>query len=133
MDEILKYIIQYCSFLYKDKEFNFIDSAVSSSFGGDAYLILSDKMLNLRFLSDRGQLFLEFQSHSDDCWYSIDLIRHLLRPEEKKYYSLLNEENAVFLKQYFFEIKDCFSDKEYNITKSKLKVIMSKRAKYLFG
>ncbi len=60
MDEILNFLLKYCSDLYKKYGFKFSDSEVTTQFGGNACLILENDNLKLSFIIDRGQLSLDF-------------------------------------------------------------------------
>ncbi len=133
MDEILEYLISYCSFLYDRNRFRFVDSMVSDAFGGDSLLVLASEKLQLRFVRDRGQLFLDFrpaQQKSDKGWYSIDLVRQLITGESD-YHSLMDEENAGFLKENLETIEQLFSERNVEDTLSRLKELRRKRSKRL--
>jgi hypothetical protein len=74
MLQILEFIVRACGFLFVDNRYKFVDSAASSSFGGNACVVLQSTALKVRFVRDRGQLFLDFQAPSDrsaSSWYSI--------------------------------------------------------------
>ncbi len=133
MDEILEYLISYCSFLYERNRFRFVDSMVSDAFGGDSLLVLASEELQLRFVRDRGQLFLDFRTarqKGDKGWYSIDLVRQLITGE-REYHSLMNEENARFLKENLDTIEQLFSERNIKDTLSSLKELRRKRSKRL--
>ena len=135
MDEILEFLIKYCSEAYKKYVFKFTDSEVSSSFGGNAYIMLENDDLKLRFINDRGQLMLDFYSKFDkkrDNWYSIDLIRQLISGENK-YYALLDENNGKFIQNNLREILVIFKKDAVEQTIAKLNLLRKKRAKEIFG
>ena len=135
MDAILKFILTYLSFLYKEFKFVFVDSLVSDSFGGDSYLVLSSEYLKLRFVSDRGQLFLEFQSRVADgknSWHSIDVIKQLTTKEICDN-AVLDENHVRFLKDKFPEINRLFSQENAKETVTKLKKLEKERAKRMFA
>lgn len=128
------HLVKYCSNIYKKYGFKFIDSGVSTSFG-NSFIILKNDNLMLRFISDRGQLFLDFHSNFDknkNNWYSIDLVRQLITGE-KEYYSLLDEINGRFIKNNFEQILQIFDKDVINQTIEKLNFLRKKRAKKLFG
>jgi hypothetical protein len=87
-----------------------VDSQTSSSFGGDAFVILQSQALRLRLINDRGQLFLDFQSverGGERDWFSIDVVLTLLtneRPDSAE----LDEKYAVFLRKHLDEIEHRF-------------------------
>lgn len=134
MDQILTFILSHCSFLYNEYSFRFMDSKISDSFGGDAYLDLGSETIIMRLTRDRGQLFLEFRSayEKKQNWYSIDLIRKLITGE-KEYHSIMDEENAKFLENNFTEVVDYFSHANLSETLKKLEKLKLKRSKDLFG
>lgn len=135
MTEILMFLAQHCSFLYERYEFRFVDSMVSSSFGGDAYVVLQSSDVRIRFVKDRGQFFLDLQSVGDprkDKWYSFDLIRQLLigGNEQRPF---MEAANAEFLKSNIDEILDAFSSTSMPSTANRLRQLEKARAKRLFG
>jgi hypothetical protein len=132
MDDILKFILAYCSFLYKDWGFKFIDSEVSKSFGGDSFLVLAINGLQVRFVRDRGQLFFDFKPDNTKVWYSIDLMRELIN-EEGEFHSLMDEENAIFLRDNFKKILNLFSSENLSETEKRLDELKVIRSKKLFG
>ncbi len=135
MDEILKFILSYCSFLYQKYKFKFIDSEVSDSFG-NAFLTLTSETISIRFIRERGQLVLDFQSNllkkNYASWYSFEIVRQFIT-NEKEYYSIMNEDNAKFLENNFEKIKDIFSVSKVAETVKEFKKLEKKRAKKLFG
>lgn len=138
MDEILTFLVCHCSFLYKDYGFRFVDSEVTKHFGGDAYVIMASGDLRLSFISDRGQLFLDFQcvaplkkGQVDKSWYSIDLVRQLITAEEG-YRSILDEENAKFLRTHFPAIQELFNSKNFAKVRDRLLELKRVRSKTLF-
>lgn len=134
MNDILKFLINYCSDLYLTRSFKFIDSEVSQSFG-NAILVLSNGVTSLKFTMDKGQMFLDFKSDfskKKNDWYSFDLIRKLLR-EETGYYSILDDSNGKFISENLLEILSLFTVEMIDKTLMKLSKLEKKRAKFLFG
>lgn len=136
MNEILKFLIEFCSFLYERDGFRFIDSAVSKSFG-NAAIILGTSDLNIRFTRERGQLFADFKSNhygkiNAYSWYSIDVVRQLITGENQ-YYSIMNEDNAIFLKENINKIISIFSEPNVQETIMRLKKLERIRAKKIFS
>lgn len=132
MNELLKFIIKYCSFLYDDLGAKFIDS---SARGGDAHLVLELPDLRLRFVRDRGQIVLDFQRwshHKKYAWFSLGLLKKLIAdtPFESE---VMNKAWANFLKENIAEIRTAFSRPLYMSTEKKLRELARARAKYLFG
>jgi hypothetical protein len=134
MNEILTFLIRSCSHLWT-LGYRFTDSGAAASFGGDAYVVIESGSLRMRFVRDRGQLFLDFQEPAatgKDVWYSIDLVRHLLtgvRQESAE----LNEDYAQFLGGSLTDIERLFSDEAIPETKRQLQNLKRVRAKELFG
>jgi len=135
MEEILTFILNYLDFLYKKYNFKFIDSNYSPTFGGDSYVILENEILLLRFVLDRNQLFLDFQSKivkEKNHWYSIELIKQIINKNED-YDSILDSKNGLFLQNNFENIIKIFNNENIKTTLQLLKELEKKRAKMLFG
>jgi hypothetical protein len=135
MDEILQFLLIHASFLYKEFGFRFVDSRVSSSFGGDAWLVLANETIRFRLVRDRGQLFGDFQeatSNSNAEWFSIDIVRQHLTGESQLF-SELDSNNADFLRNRLSDIQQLFKQEVLSDTKKSLHKLEAKRAKQLFG
>lgn len=135
MDEILIFLLKYCSDFYKKYGFKFSNSEVTPQFGGNAYLMLENDNLKIRFIIDRGQLMLEFFSKFDkkrDNWYSIDLVRQLISGEDE-YYALLDDNNGQFIQKNLDKIIEMFRENVITQTIEKLNLLKKRRAKILFG
>ena len=136
MAEILEFLVRYCSFLWTSGRYRIAESQIAPSFGGDAYLVISSESLRLRFVRDRGQLFLDFQEGDavpKGDWYSIDLVRRLITGERQDT-AELGEDYAVFLRYSFPEIESRFANVELvSDTKRQLHDLERIRAKELFG
>lgn len=97
-------------------------------------MVLSSQTINLRFVSDRDQLFLDFQSRmadSGNSWHSIDVVRELISGEISDS-AELNEDYANFLETKFQDISCLFSEKNAIGTVKKLKALEKKRSKRMF-
>ena len=135
MDEILQYLLAHASFLYKEFGFRFVDSAVSDSFGGDAYLILANDKLRMRLVRDRDQLFADFQcsdSSGGKEWFSIDIVRRFLTGE-REYFAELDASNARFLRERLRGIEEAFDPVVFDATQRELHRLEKERSKFLFG
>lgn len=109
MNEILRFLITYCSDLYNKHGFRFEDSEISSSFD-NAYLKLGSETLEIVVILDRSQLFMDFRSRcegSSQRAYSIDLVHQLLLGHDGGY-SVLDEECGRFLQNNIGAILDRF-------------------------
>lgn len=134
MDEILIFLIKYCSDLYNEYKFKFVNSTTSDYFG-DAALMLENNYLQVKFIKERGQLFLEFHSLYDKKgknWYSFDLVRRLMK-EEDKYYSVLDGDNGLFIQNNLEQILALFNQDVVEHTLMTLELLKKKRSKELFG
>jgi hypothetical protein len=131
--EILEYLLKHCRFLLTSARYRFVDSEVASSFG-NAYLVLQSDALRLRFIRDRAQLFLDFQStaHSGDRhWFSIDVVHRLLTGD-KRDTAELDADYAAFLESSLNEIESRFAER-LDQTVEDLVQLERARAKDLFG
>jgi hypothetical protein len=134
MTEILRFLIDHARFLYAPGRYRFVDSGTSTSFGGDAFLTLASDALRIRLISDRGQLFADFQGADNGGsldWYSIDVVRRLITGERPAT-AELSADYADFLERHLDEIERRFS-KEGPSTVRALKELEKARAKELFG
>ena len=135
MNEILRFLLTHCSFLYETNRFKFVDSEVAPGFGGDAFLVLASEVLRLRFVRDRGQLLLGFQSiheRSEMDWYSVELIQQLLTGDKPRS-AVLSDAYAMFLRSHLTEIEERFSKESLADTLRNLRKLERLRAKELFG
>lgn len=133
MEEILRYLMKHCSFLYSPNRFRFVDSGSSESFG-NAFLVLEHEELRLQFVKDRGQIFLDFQPTSKNHkgeWFSIDIIKQMVTGEIETS-AEMDSEKAEFLKTNLDEIKLLFSTANMEATIKKLRELERARAKRLF-
>jgi hypothetical protein len=135
MNQILRFLITYCSFLYRPDGFRFVDSYTASSFGGDAFVVLASDQLRLRFVRDRGQLFLDFQGSSQqdkNNWFSIDVVQQLVVGEEQDS-AEITAQRVKFVEERIEEISSRFSGDQLEDTQVALKSLERARAKKLFG
>ncbi len=125
MTEILEFLVRYCAFLWSKGRYRITESEAAASFGGDAYLIVSSDKLRMRFVRDRGQLFLDFQEFAaagKEDWYSIDLLYRIVMGERRES-SILNEEYAAFLREFLDKIESLFADGSVCLTSRSVYVI----------
>jgi hypothetical protein len=114
MDEILSFLLEYASDLYKKYGFKFTDSKVSEEFGGEnGYIQLSNDELDISISNDRSQMFIEFFpriKNQKRYGYSLGLLREHLTGE--RFSDVLTEnQNNLFLKNNLNSILNCFSKK----------------------
>ena len=138
MTELLTFIIAHFSFLYEDYEAHFANSVNDR---GDAMILFNLGHLRLRFVHDRGQLFVHLQSQygpsrknwtSYEFWYSYDLVQQLITGEIDDD-GLLDESKANFMKDHMEEILRLFSRKNHAATEEALNEFKKSRAKRVFG
>jgi hypothetical protein len=132
---ILAFIAAHLGFLWDGARYRITGSEVSTSNGGDALLLVESDELRLRFVRDRGQLFLDFQpsfSSPDREWFSIDLVRRL-QTGHREESAELDGGYASFLQEHLQEIEHQFGADEWPATSASLKKLKAKRAKELFG
>ena len=65
MTQILAFIAAHMGYLWDRARFRIVGSEVTTSNGGDAFLLVESTNVRLRFVQDRRQLSLEFQSAVD--------------------------------------------------------------------
>jgi hypothetical protein len=133
MEEILRYIMRYCPFLYAPNQFRFVDSGSSESFG-NAFLVLEHGNLRLQFIRDRGQIFLDFQPTSKKNkseWYSIDIVKQMVKGKIEPS-AEMDTKKVEFLKSNLDELQQLFSRDNLEGTIKKLKDLERARAKLLF-
>src|SRR5690349_15992743 len=121
-------------FLWTSARYRIVDSQVTTSNGGDAFLVVESTNLRMRFTQDRRQLSVEFQSTLDQKgqWYSVDLLRRLFlgQPESS---SILDESYARFLGDHLDEIDERFGPQKWLDTQSSLKKVKAQRSKEMWG
>ncbi len=147
MNKILELLVRYFSFLYDDFGARFVDSLTGSM--GSALVVLEKGDVRLRFINDRGKIYLEFQStHSEngDDWFSLDVVRQLIvggvddddilwgtidGDPETDYKKAAR--SGDFVKAKFAEIADAFSKLHRIATEKTLHGFEEARGKRLFG
>ena len=80
MDDLLQFLIDHMSYLYKEFGFRIVDSEASKSFGS-GYIIFQLGGLQARLISDKSQIFLDFHSIYTDkknVWHSWEVVVPLI-------------------------------------------------------
>jgi hypothetical protein len=135
VNEILKHLVDYWSFLWSDGRYRITDSEVTTHFGGDSLVVISSDQMRLRFVRDRGQLFLDFQppwAGPKSDWYSVDLVRRLLDGQRQE--SAESKDHVEFVREHFAEIESLFSDRAaFAVTGPQLDELKKLRSKERFG
>ncbi|HLL66091.1 MAG TPA: hypothetical protein VK453_10135 [Micromonosporaceae bacterium] len=136
MKDLIEHLAKYWSFLWVAGRYRITDSTVSTHFGGDAVLVIVSEALRLRFVRDRGQLFLDVQpswAGKTAEWYSVDLVYRLVTGQRQES-AELNKEYVDFARVRLPEIESLFSHKEaFRASKAKLDELKNLRAKEMFG
>lgn len=134
MNDILEFLVRCCAFLWKDARFRIVDSQVTTVMGGDAWLLVASETLELRFVRDRGQLFLDLRPAgvAEKQWFSIDLVWRLLL-DRKRDSAELDTAYAELLAEHLDELERRFAPAQWPQTRTELKGHERKRSKDLFG
>ena len=135
MEKILIFLLKNLSFLYENYNFKFVDSEVSSSFGGDAYLTLESENMQVRIVNDRDQLYLEFRSIKHDKpndWHTSDIIYQMITNQIIGT-SLLDSKVASLIKDKFATICESFYPENAEKSVSRFKILERERSKRMFG
>ena len=135
MTQILQFLVAHCSFLWAGARFRIVDSLVATSQGGDAWLLVASDDVRLRFVRDRGQLFLDVQgtAQDDDAWFSLDLLWRLILHEPRDS-AELDGDYAAFLQAHLAGIEGLFSDRAaWPTTRRELQRLKRVRAREMFG
>ena len=127
MTLILTFIAAHMGFLWDGARYRITGSDVTTSNGGDALLLVESAELRLRFVRDRGQLFLDFQP-----WFSIDLVRRL-HTGQREQTAEMDVGYADFVREHLLLIERQFAAADWPTTRKALQELKVKRAKELFG
>jgi hypothetical protein len=136
VNEILRYLVDYMAFIWGTHRYRISDSRVFESFG-DAWLDISSDAVRLRFMRDRGQLFLDVQPVSaagDRERYSIDVVRRHLTGQVPASGALLDADHGAFLQENFAAIENLVADHEnWPATAAELERLLRLQSKERFG
>lgn len=132
MSELLLFLVEHFSFLYNEHDARFVESRVQ---GSNVLIVLEVDGLRLRFVRERGQLFLDFQSLQDssrDDWFSLDIVYRFITGKVVDS-AELDCEKIEFIKRHFKEIADAFSSTDRAATEKAMHAFEDERARRLFG
>ncbi len=135
MTKILAFIAQHMGYLWVGARFRIVGSEVTTSFATNAVLFVDSDRLRLRFISDREQLFMDFQpvtGAGPNDWYSIDIVRRMLQGKPERS-AELDPSYAEFLRDNLDEIEARFSEENWPATRETLHKLELQRSKELFG
>lgn len=132
MNDILLFIMEYCSDLYYLFGFRFVDSSYYE--GDNSMVVLAKGNLQFVFTRDRGQMFLDIEGRikmKRIFSFSIDLIRRLI-DGSREFNAILDKENGDFVNRNIDRIIDLFSESKIETTKKELELIRRERMKIIF-
>jgi len=133
--ELLKYLASHLAFLFSPDGYRIVDSQVSSSFGGDAMIVLESLLVRLLLTWDRGQLLMTFQPTQGrpSEWFSPGLLQGLLVGERPRS-EVLDDRWGEFLASGLPELERRLKDPdEAERTITELRQQARLRARELFG
>ena len=79
MEPLKDEVITKLPWLFDELDFRIVDERYEPKFFGDSYVTLVSRAFNLRFVRDRGQIFLEVASHSDSgIWWPLEHVCELI-------------------------------------------------------
>lgn len=129
---IRDFVAEHLAFL-SDEGFREVGSEETEHDGGDAWLVVESDELRLRFVRDRGQLFLDLQPQAPAAeWFSVDLVRRLClgRPERS---AVLDEGYADFLREQLPDLLTRFAPDRWPGTREELVELKRVRSREMFG
>lgn len=136
MKKILLCLAESFLWLFESYDFWIFDSHWEPGFGGQAMIALSNGSIQIRFLTDRDQVYLEFSPiHSiwpDDEVVTIDLLYARIVGGFIDT-AMVDSQTAGFLKAHFDDILALFSDSNVNDLITEFKKLKKERARNLFG
>ena len=134
MSDILEYLVRCCGFLWRDARFRIVDSEVTAVMGGDSWVLIASDAVQLRFVRDRGQLFLDLRPAGvpEKSWFSVDLLWRLLL-DAKRESAELDTAYAALIAEHLDDIERRFAPDEWPATRKALKALANQRAKEMFG
>ena len=132
MKELLQFLSEHLAYLFD--YFRLVDSRATSSFGGNAYVVLESANTRIRLVQERMRLFIEFQSvHGAPTeWYAWDVVRGFILNRDFEQ-SQLDASGSVQLKEIMPRIETAFSASRREFSEKKLDELERKRSKRLFG
>jgi hypothetical protein len=135
IQEILEFMARYCGFLWTGARYRIVGSELSTSFGGDAVLTVASDALRMRFVRDRGQLFLDVQrpdATATGAWYSTDLICRIITGKRQET-AILDSASIDFVRSNLAEIESLFDIERVEATERTLRKLKNLRSKEIFG
>lgn len=134
MTQILAFIASHMGFLWVKARFRITGSEATTINGGNALLFIESDILRMRFMCDRGELFLDFQpvESRETEWFSVDITQRFFR-NPKDSGGLLSKDSVDFVCQNLNAIEERFSANRWPEVRVELKKLEAKRAKERFG
>jgi hypothetical protein len=114
--------LSFAAFM-EEYHFHPITTKVSSSFG-DALEVFESEEFKLRFVSDRGQPFVEIASKTEESrWLDLNLLRAVILNVTVSHVGI--EELAAFLTSNYSSVKEALSPGQVEKTIKKLRQLRS--------
>jgi hypothetical protein len=132
---ILQFLATEGAFLYEAYNCRIVDSEYIPTFGGTGNVTLRNEVVELRLWLERDRLFMDLRAvgtKSKNSWFSTDIVRQLLTGEVNDK-SLMDQENAEFLKENFEDVQERFSNPRLSASESACRELESQRSKRQFG
>ena len=110
--------------------FSVHDFSYDSRNFGNAVLILNSTHIDIRFIKDRGQVFIDIKPSSDVIWFRLEDILSLIPSSEvnsRDYISHDLEKSSELINQFYEEITDLFRGEEYSLTKRRVDHLINER------
>ncbi len=128
---VLDEIRPWFSFLSKDYGFYQVEAYNSASFG-DSLAVLASDNFRIRFIRDRGQIFIDIGSVvKPDEWFDLSLVKALIEGNLADGAEAI-QDLAVFLRNNYSAVKDLFEEKKFIETEKALRELEKLRAQNMF-
>ena len=126
--ELLRFLFEEKNFKIMDKQGSYDEST------GYAYVLMSNGVMDIRFIRDRGQKLWDIKSSQmkKNEWSSIGILRHIFL-NDQLFRDFLNHPNARFIKDHYADIEGFFGSTNLLEARKAIKQAKSKRSKFLFG
>lgn len=129
--EIPNNLFLLMQFLCKNCGFILTEQSISSSFE-DVIVVLQTNQIQIRFVRDRGNWFIEINGEEQtNEWYDISILKEYLTKKNDDS-TLVLDEQIKFLKDNLNEIKQIFSNQNISASRVFLDQCRKERAKRLF-
>jgi 3-isopropylmalate dehydratase small subunit len=106
----------------------------SSNYFGDYYCIFTNNKIEIRFIRDRLDTFVELQNaiKGNNQWYDLDLVKNLLQNMDSTNTPMSIDLNIDFLINNLENVCILFNEKNYFSTQKQLETLRIERVKKMF-